>query len=274
MHRTLLVITYMLLLASSGNVVAQNQSGAESNRDDFEALYKDAGDIYNAPAHFDDKDWYRAAAVIGAALVAYTLDEEIRDMTQRNRHDDLDGFVRFGDYYGRPESALGVSASIYLAGLAMGSEHTRKTGRMVFQAAAYSGLLTLVLKSVLGRSRPYINQGSAKFNFFETQDSFMSLPSGHTTIAFAVSSVLAKRIDNIYASFGLYGLATMTAVQRIINDNHWFSDTILGASIGAAIGFAVVNLEQQREIQVSLSQTVLIDGMSPHVPLVQFSIPF
>jgi membrane-associated phospholipid phosphatase len=127
--------------------------------------------------------------------------------------------------------------------LAFNNSSVRVTGRMTFEALLFSGATTLVLKSVIGRSRPYTNEGTHKFNWFQfVNNDNQSLPSGHTTVAFAVSSVLAARIQNVFATIGLYGLAALTAGARIYEDQHWLSDTFLGAAIGGFIGNAVAHL--------------------------------
>lgn len=64
----------------------------------------------------------------------------------------------------------------------------------------------------------------------------VSFPLGHTTMAFAFSSVLTSLISNPYATIGLYCLVVLTASQRMYSDQHWLSDVILGASIGTAVG--------------------------------------
>ena len=38
---------------------------------------------------------------------------------------------------------------------------------------------------------------------------------------------------------GLYALAGVTAWSRVYHDNHWFSDTFLGAALGTSVGLAV-----------------------------------
>ncbi len=62
------------------------------------------------------------------------------------------------------------------------------------------------------------------------------MPSGHSTVAFAVSSVLANRINNTFASIGLYTLAGITALSRVYHDEHWASDVLLGSAVGYFIG--------------------------------------
>jgi membrane-associated phospholipid phosphatase len=112
----------------------------------------------------------------------------------------------------------------------------------VVQSLAYAGALTTALKIVIGRHRPYLNDGSQAYDSFTGNDGYYSLPSGHTTVAFAISSSLAADIDNPYATVGLYGIAALTAVSRMYVDRHWLSDTFLGAAIGTACGYGVVHL--------------------------------
>ena len=83
------------------------------------------------------------------------------------------------------------------------------------------------------------------------------MPSGHVTVAFAMSSVLAERIDNVYASVFLYSLAASTVFQRIYSDSHWASDCIPAAVIGFVIGKAVVRFDDDfsKKVNVSVGYT-------------------
>ncbi|MGQ9644612.1 MAG: phosphatase PAP2 family protein [Ignavibacterium sp.] len=104
-------------------------------------------------------------------------------------------------------------------------------------------MTTTIIKSVTGRSRPYTNDGHNYFNFFQTKTAYTSYPFGHVTVAFTLSSILSSRIDNDYATIGLYALAVSTVMQRMYDDKHWLSDTVLAASIGYFIGIAVVKFD-------------------------------
>jgi membrane-associated phospholipid phosphatase len=76
----------------------------------------------------------------------------------------------------------------------------------------------------------------------------VSFPSGHTTVAFAVSAVLAERIKNPWASVGLYGAATAAAVSRMYTQDHWLSDVVFTAAYTTAIAHAVVKwFEKENE---------------------------
>jgi membrane-associated phospholipid phosphatase len=82
---------------------------------------------------------------------------------------------------------------------------------------------------------------------YSFQEANVSFPSGHTATAFAISTVLANRIDNPIATVALYGLAGFTGYQRIYDNKHWFSDVFVGAAIGYFIGSSIVNSEENRE---------------------------
>ena len=74
--------------------------------------------------------------------------------------------------------------------------------------------------------------------------------------------MLAERIDNIYASIGLYGLAGLTAYQRIYSDNHWISDIFLGAAAGIAIGKYFANLHERNNNKLSKIDYLLFPYIS------------
>jgi membrane-associated phospholipid phosphatase len=109
-----------------------------------------------------------------------------------------------------------------------------------------SGLIAQTLKFSLGRARPYLNKGAYYFNPITPNNDYNSFPSGHTIVAFTISTVLSRRFNNTYASIGLYTLASLTAYQRIYSNNHWFSDTFLSAAIGIVVGNSIVEIQDDK----------------------------
>ncbi|MCQ2187951.1 MAG: phosphatase PAP2 family protein [Bacteroidales bacterium] len=63
-----------------------------------------------------------------------------------------------------------------------------------------------------------------------------SFPSGHTTTAFLTATWLQKEYgDSLPWLCGIgYGMATLTAQQRILRNKHWTTDTMAGAVLGVA----------------------------------------
>ncbi len=217
--------------------------------------------LVSSPGNFDSNDWFYGGATIAATGLTFLLDDEIRSSLNRNHSKALDNIGEIGHRYGDLYYMGGISAGIYLGGKIFGSESASVTGRMLIEGLFYAGATTIILKTVLGRSRPYMNEGNTNFKWFQTTNDYNSMPSGHCTVAFAFSSVLAERLDNIYASILLYGLASTTIIQRIYSDNHWASDCLAGSVIGYVIGKAVVKFDDlQRDKNINLSAVYLPNG--------------
>jgi membrane-associated phospholipid phosphatase len=58
------------------------------------------------------------------------------------------------------------------------------------------------------------------------------MPSGHTTMAFALATTLADDIHKTWASVGLYTMATGVGWSRVNDNKHWLTDIAAGAVIG------------------------------------------
>ena len=104
----------------------------------------------------------------------------------------------------------------------------------------------------MGRSRPSTGHGDSHFRPFGGSYSF---PSGHTTQAFAVATVIAEHYDSPWVKVASYGLASAVGFARINNNSHWMSDVVAGAAIGFFVGETVVHLNHN-----NLTLTPTFDG--------------
>lgn len=173
-----------------------------------------------------------AGIVLGTSISLMPYDEDMRKTALKN-WGVVDGpAISFANEYGNLlYPTLGTFAT-YGIGLATLDEALRGFSRKTFTSLLVAGGITTVMKSIMGRSRPFTNEGSANYSPFSIDDSRLSFPSGHTTVSFVMSASLSKVIDRWWADILLYGLATGTAYARMHNDRHWLSDTVLGAAIG------------------------------------------
>ena len=55
---------------------------------------------------------------------------------------------------------------------------------------------------------------------------------------------MAEHWDNPWVSALVYGMAAATGVARMYEGQHWFSDVVLSAAVGIAVGKAVVTLNK------------------------------
>jgi len=266
----LLLIAYVLLIV---NCFAQDKnlsyrqeqirvdSTITSVGDDIYIGLNTGAKIINSPAHFESKDWIYGGVVLAATGITFLADGEIRNNFKNNHTHLLNNIADVGHNYGNAAYAVAFSGAVYFGGKIFREEKYSTTGRMLLEGLIYAGITTTVLKTIIGRSRPYTEDGHSRFNGFQLKTETTSMPSGHVTVAFAMSSVLAERIDNDYASVFLYSLAGSTVFQRIYDDKHWASDTLLAAVIGYTIGKAVVKFDNVQKLNsVSFSTYYLLNG--------------
>ncbi len=196
--------------------------------------------------HFDGTDWFITSSVLAGTVVLFTIDETSRSIAKRNKSHFGDKLFGFGREYGREIYGLSLSAGLYVGGILFDDNETKATGIMLIESIAISSAITTILKSLIGRSRPYREEGPGYFRGFQFKTGNTSLPSGHTTVAFAVSSVLAEKIQNTFVSIVLYSAATLTSLSRVYHDAHWLSDNFLGAAIATSVGLSIVKIHEQK----------------------------
>jgi membrane-associated phospholipid phosphatase len=116
------------------------------------------------------------------------------------------------------------------------------------------------LKFIFGRTRPetwingnpsLIHDGVYGFNFFHGGPGYASFPSGHTTAACAVASVLWICYPRLRALYG--AVVGAVAVGLIGADYHFLSDIIAGGFVGTTTGWFAVLL---RGVDVAKPSTV------------------
>jgi membrane-associated phospholipid phosphatase len=231
-----------------GSVHPPDRSVTAVIADDIGISFHDAVEFYTAPLAFNTTDWNRAATGAGAVAAVMAMDEPLnRLLVSHAPPRYLDDPLEWAKEWGRLRTMQIWSVGVYAGGLVSGHDGIRITGRLMGEALLLAGVPAITLQYGLGRSRPRSNHGAFRFNFFEWADENQSLPSGHTTVAFAVSTVLAKRIDRMWATVTLYTAAGFTALAMAWGDEHWPSDLVVGAALGYLAGSYVVSREEERE---------------------------
>jgi len=206
-----------------------------------EILVDDVKHVLTAPSRWQQQEWQNFGlatfSVIGVAAIA---DGPIRDEMRRhapNNSPFLRNVERFGAQY-----SLVVLGGFYLAG-AIGNNDTAVAVAQDGLAASIiaSGIITPTIKFITGRARPRENAGTASFHPFSlSYSSNSSFPSGHTTQAFALASVIADNYDETWVTYSSYTVAGLVGVARSYHGAHFASDVLAGALIGTLVGKSVV----------------------------------
>jgi membrane-associated phospholipid phosphatase len=204
-------------------------------------LADDVKYVLTAPGRWDERDWQHfGIAVAGVVGVAAALDGPIRDEMRRHAPNDnqfLHHVERFGAEY-----SLAVLGGFYLAGVSGDNETAISVAQDGLSASIIaSGIITPTIKFITGRARPREDLGVAHFHPFDLSYSpNSSFPSGHTTQAFAVASVIANHYEQPWVAYSSYTVAGLVGVARIYHDAHFASDVLAGAMIGTLVGKTVV----------------------------------
>lgn len=238
--------------ASAANATAA-ADGVSAGMPVWKLLVIDARSVFTAPARWTGGEWALFGVGVAGVAALTQADKHLRTEVLRSNSSFetnlADGFRPFGSY-----AAFGVLGAFYAGGL-LGhdakAQETALDGLIASGIAA--GVITPILKEVVGRSRPSTHKGVYDFHPFSGSASF---PSGETTEAFAVASVIATEYPNTWVEILAYGTATLVGFARMREDAHWASDVVTGALIGTCVGRLVVHVNQRLRARVSVAPLI------------------
>jgi len=207
-------------------------------KNDFVSLFKDVCALAKTPITWTTKTWSIISIFLLMFFISiYFIDENLRSWTLANRNPFLDSIFYLFHSYGKVQPVLVLFLVFYLGGLFSKKENIRLIGYRLFQMFIYTGITVTILKSLIGRWRPFNGVGPHFFTpFVLGPNARLSLPSGDVAIAFVISSGVASLYENILWKSFWYSMAVITATGRMYHDQHWLSDVMLSVFITISIG--------------------------------------
>jgi membrane-associated phospholipid phosphatase len=222
-------------------IAGRAQTIVENARDALALLLRPP--VFSPARLVATRQHYRVIAIL-AALVAVAsmifVDERAYRLALRLPMGVLDAFYEITDFgrsgwvlvpTGALIAVLTLVASPALDHMARGvlAAVATRVG-FVFLAVGIPGLFVAIVKRFIGRVRPS-PAGPFAYEPFHWRPDFASLPSGHTTTAFATLVAVGALFPR--ARPYLWGFALLIAVSRIAVTAHFVSDVVAGAAIGA-----------------------------------------
>lgn len=212
-----------------------------------------------SPFHMSGKEALITSGIVVATAGIYFADADVEKKVRplKDKNPWLKSvspeFTQLGDYYGY---ALVAGYGVY--SLVFQKKKALHTAILASQAAVTAGVWVRGIKLLTGRMRPgatYMDRqftGDHWFGPFAQFDpelksgrsvaAFDAFPSGHTAAAFSIATVFAMQYkDQRAVPVIAYSLASLVAVSRLIEHEHWASDLLPGAAIGYACGRQVVH---------------------------------
>lgn len=196
-------------------------------------ILRDQGAIWSSPARIRDADLSYLVPLGLVVTVVMTTDHQV--MSEK-----VSGDKNFNDLNTKASNVLvspfiAAPPAMYLLGHFAHSEHARETGILSGEALVDSLVVEQGLKIAFMRERPTVD--GARGKFFQTSVGVDgSFPSNHSMLAWSSAAVLASEYPTKLNLFAFYGAATGVSVTRVLGQQHFPSDVLVGSAFGWMIG--------------------------------------
>ena len=216
--------------------------------------------IVTGPIHWKKKEWIIAGSVAAAGITLYVFDDEIRKVFQMNKNSSLDFTSKYIiEPWGSGLYPAALFGGYYIYGLAAKDKRARQIALGGTQAFVMAAITSQIVKHIFHRHRPSqdIPPNPRLWEGPFTESKYTAFPSGHTTAAFAMASMMSKVYkDHVWVGIVSYGIATGVGLSRIYNNVHWSSDVFIGAALGYAIGQTVYTMmSSDSKLSLGVSET-------------------
>lgn len=196
------------------------------------------------------------------------FDEAVRNALVWNRTDAASTISNVTGFVLAPTFGLGaIAVASSMRGWDTG--HWIDDTLPILEASIAASLINQTVKFAVGRQRPFVHFADPARP--ADVDDNLSFFSGHTTLAFAITTSAGMvaharnySIEPVVWAGG-YALAATTGYLRIAADKHYASDVVVGAIVGTGVGLATPlllhgHLGNERVSVVPLGNSVRIVG--------------
>jgi membrane-associated phospholipid phosphatase len=191
----------------------------------------------------------------GAILASSLLDKSIDQWAQNNPEA---GTSKLANTSNGLPLALALGAGVLYTGI--GGQAAQSTAETAIKAVGYTLGANLLTRFVVGRSRPYQEHGNTDFNGLNAASLGSGFASNHVAVAFALATPFAQQHDMPW----LYAVAGASAIGRIEQRDHWFSDTVAGALVGYAFGTMLSKQRGDKGMRLSVTPSSVVANWTFH----------
>jgi 4-amino-4-deoxy-L-arabinose transferase-like glycosyltransferase/membrane-associated phospholipid phosphatase len=189
----------------------------------------------------------KAATVVISGAIVFLASFALDSIAGKAPQATLATFIfKIFNFLGNGSFLFALCAAVWLIGIALKKDRLRLAFLDAFFSAAASGIFVQILKTAIERPRPsLIGAKGLTLKLLENPSlldftgKFNSMPSGHTTISFAVAYALGRHSPRFKPL--LYLTAVLVGVARVYLGSHYPSDVVAGALLGLFIGWLAAN---------------------------------
>ena len=145
-------------------------------------------------------------------------------------------------------SLVATPVVVYGFGHFQQDDHAREAGILTGESMIDGVVVEQGLKLIFWQERPY--QDKARGSFFQAIAGVDSaFPSSHTLIAFSAASALAEEYPSRWAQILLYTGAASVGLTRVMGQDHFPADVLVGGALGWLIGHNVVKRHSHHTLE-------------------------
>ena len=224
---TLGVSSWAATVADPEPTAPAPQSTATDEQQADRGLVSDVKLYFTAPLRWNATDWAWLGGALAAIGAAHHYDTQVRN------HFFTPGQTVNSDDVQDALPAAGVFVATWAYANLIDDDAGRREAWAMLEATALSGVTAYAIRYAAGREGPADTSDPNEWG----KGGGGSFPSLHSTAAFAIGTVLAESGNDEFRwvrRFLGYGLGVFTSYERLKHNQHWLSDTVAGAALGAA----------------------------------------
>lgn len=191
-------------------------------------LFLDQRQLWMSPLHFSQKQWEWVAPSLLVGGLFIKADETIEHHVPTSKSTVSHSVTASN---AGVAALTAVGAGLFLLGHVQKDDQKRETGILAGEAAIGVLADAEIFKYAAGRERPFTGSGTGRF--FVGGDSF---PSVHSSVSWAIASVIAHEYPGWMTQLLAYGTAGGVSAARWAGQKHFFSDVAIGAALGWYMG--------------------------------------
>jgi len=147
---------------------------------------------------------------------------------------------------------IAIPVILFGTGVLSENDHAHETGVLTGEALADAVIVEEIFKVAFRRQRPLYNNAAG--NFFVSGPANNSFPSSHSTLAWATAAVIAGEYPSVWKGVAVYTMATTVSLTRVLGQEHFPTDVLVGGAAGWLIGHYVFKKHSQYRTAYGLHQ--------------------
>jgi undecaprenyl-diphosphatase len=185
--------------------------------------------------------------ILGAGLISLGLFGKAGSYLRINAwlKPEADEMIRWSNWIGDGLFVLAIGVLFLLY------KRCRKMGIAIIISYAISGALAQLIKRIVLSPRPEAFFKNQLYQDILNQSGnanlFHSFPSGHTTSAFALATIMAYYLPKTQWQIGLLALALLAGFSRIYLGQHFLTDVMAGMVLGTGVSMLTLMWIRKRE---------------------------